>query len=449
MSGKRFVTNRSAGAGATRSGPRRRPQASTTAVTATRPAAARLSQKAVLTGRVSAAAGSTTAATTSASRQLDHRGVHQAAGRAAAPVAVVTGVGVIRWSTRGPGREARALPGPPLPWRPSLLDLAGFLQELLLEGGDRVEGLLGRFLTRNGLVELLLLLDEEFKELRHVPDVLLPIEARPEGVVPRPEGVVLGGVVDALEGALAAGLGELDLRILREPPLAEVERLPRDFLAVPGGENEGLSADVRPPNDLSVGASEPRHHGEGGSVGDLGRLRRDRRLAEADPLDDPGHRALAEQLVDLEDVHGPRLHHRGHVLGQCEVVLERLDRGVGVDDSDRVGAGHSRLVPDVGAVLPDEAVDLHGREVVTLPGLVGDPVEIVGERLTGQLVARLPPVELADVAHHRPVGVVHLLGCAGQLVAVPGPERPLLRGVAEDVLSVVDDQKVRHLREPV
>src|SRR3989442_53477 len=167
------------------------------AVAATRVADARLSQKAALTGRVSADAGSTTAATTSASRQLDHRGVHQVAGRAAATVAVVTGICVIRWSTRGPGEGgAGSPPGLRSPPEPSLLDLARFLQELLLEGGDRVQRLLGRFLTRDGLVELLLLLDEELKELRHVPDVLLPIEARPEGVVPRPEGVVFGGVVD-------------------------------------------------------------------------------------------------------------------------------------------------------------------------------------------------------------------------------------------------------------
>src|SRR6266849_2128906 len=181
MSGKRFVTNRSASAGATRSGPWRRPQASTTAVTATRVAAARLNQKAALTGRVSADAGSTRARR--ASRQLDHLGVHQVAGRAAATVAVVTGVCVIRWSTRGPGEGGAG--APPLPRRSFLLDLAGFLQELFLEGGDRVQRLLGRFLTRDGLVELLLLLDQELKELRHVPDVLLPIETRPEGVVPR------------------------------------------------------------------------------------------------------------------------------------------------------------------------------------------------------------------------------------------------------------------------
>src|SRR5260370_33788504 len=106
MRGKRFVTNKSASAGATRSGPWRRPQASTTAVTATRAAAARLNQKAALTGRVSADAGSTTAATTRASRQLYDLGDHQVAGRAAATLVVVTGACVILWLVRVPGAGA-------------------------------------------------------------------------------------------------------------------------------------------------------------------------------------------------------------------------------------------------------------------------------------------------------------------------------------------------------
>ena len=117
---------------------------------------------------------------------------------------------------------------------------------------------------------------------------------------------------------------------------------------------------------------------------DLREFRRDRGLAEADPLDDPGDLAFAEQLVDLEDVHGAGLDHRRHVLGQREVVLQRRDRDVGIDDADGLALGLHGLVPDAAAVLPDEAVDLHAGEVVALTGLVGDPVEIVVQGLAAQ-----------------------------------------------------------------
>src|SRR5215831_19976037 len=91
----------------------------------------------------------------------------------------------------------------------SLLDHSVVRQELLLEVGNCVERILGRLLAGDGLVELLLLLDQQLEEGRHVPDVQLPVEARPEGAVPRTIGQVLRGRIDALEPALAAGLGEL------------------------------------------------------------------------------------------------------------------------------------------------------------------------------------------------------------------------------------------------
>ena len=75
------------------------------------------------------------------------------------------------------------------------------------------------------------------------------------------------------------------------------------------------------------------------------------------------------------------------------------------------------LVPDVSAVLPDEAVHLHGREVVRLAGLERDSVEVVIQGLAGELFALLALEELAEILELLPVDVVHLLAGAGQLVA--------------------------------
>ena len=58
----------------------------------------------------------------------------------------------------------------------TLLDQARFLQQVLLELGDVVQGRLGVLLAGDGKVELVLLLGQQLEELRHVPDVLLPIE---------------------------------------------------------------------------------------------------------------------------------------------------------------------------------------------------------------------------------------------------------------------------------
>src|SRR5271155_817725 len=58
--------------------------------------------------------------------------------------------------------------------RAKLLDAAGFAQELVLERRDRIQSLLRRDLTSDGLVDLLLLFGQQREELRNMPDVLLP-----------------------------------------------------------------------------------------------------------------------------------------------------------------------------------------------------------------------------------------------------------------------------------
>ncbi len=100
-------------------------------------------------------------------------------------------------------------------------------------------------------------------------------------------------------------------------------------------------------------------------------------------------------------------------------------------------------------MLPDEGVDLPRDEVVGLAGLIGDPVEVVVERLAGEHLALLAHEELAHLLEHIPIDVVHLLGRAGQLLIVLRLEILLLFLVAEDVRAIVVDQNIRHLREAV
>src|ERR1700757_4058882 len=104
----------------------------------------------------------------------------------------------------------------------SLLDQVVVLQQLLLKAGDRIERILAGLLAGDGLVELLLLFHEELIEHRHVPDVLLPVEAQGIGAVPWPEGVVFRRGIDAAQRALPAGGGKLELRVRLQPPFAEV-----------------------------------------------------------------------------------------------------------------------------------------------------------------------------------------------------------------------------------
>ena len=97
-----------------------------------------------------------------------------------------------------------------------LLDQASLGQQVLLELGDVIQRGLGVLLAGDGKIELVLLLGEQFKELRHMPDVLLPVELRSPGAVPRTVGHVLRILVDRLDGRLAAASRELVL----DPALA-------------------------------------------------------------------------------------------------------------------------------------------------------------------------------------------------------------------------------------
>lgn len=74
-----FIKNKSARAGATKRPPVWRPQAFTTRVRQTRAAAAKLTQKAMLRGRMSMEAGIEMMAASKASRQLFQLGVYQKA----------------------------------------------------------------------------------------------------------------------------------------------------------------------------------------------------------------------------------------------------------------------------------------------------------------------------------------------------------------------------------
>ena len=75
-----FITNSSARAGATSSGPLCLPQAFTTAVKATSATAARLTQNAMSRGRTKTDPGTMTSAANSGGRQFDHDGFSQPPG---------------------------------------------------------------------------------------------------------------------------------------------------------------------------------------------------------------------------------------------------------------------------------------------------------------------------------------------------------------------------------
>src|SRR5687767_11048527 len=111
--------------------------------------------------------------------------------------------------------------------------------------------------------------------------------------------------------------------------------------------------------------------------------------------------------------------------------------------------GRLGFVPDIAAILPDEAVDLHGIHVVGLAGLIGDSIEIVIERLAGEHVALLAHEKLAHLLPRVPIGIVHLFGRAGQLLIVLRLEVFLFFLVAKNVGAKVRNENVRHLREAV
>jgi hypothetical protein len=150
-----------------------------------------------------------------------------------------------------------------------------------------------------------------------------------------------------------------------------------------------------------------------------------------------------------EDVHGAGLGHRRHVLDQAQVLFERGDSFRRVDDAFGLAVRRLGFIPGVAAHLPDEAVDLHRREVVALAGLIGDSVEIVFGRSAGEHVALLALEELADVLEVIPGHGIELFAGAGQLLAVLRLEVLLLFVVADDVLAGEVHQHVGELREAV
>src|SRR5262249_50710046 len=124
------------------------------------------------------------------------------------------------------------------------LDMPSFLEEVLLERGDVIPRRLGILLAGDGKVILLLPLHQQLEELKDVPGVLLPFEARRPCAVPWTVGHVFRIVVDRLHRALAAGGSEGVLRGGGEPPLDEVHRLLVLQVAVPAQEDERLAADI-------------------------------------------------------------------------------------------------------------------------------------------------------------------------------------------------------------
>src|SRR6185369_10497300 len=193
-------------------------------------------QKEAAAGRAAAAATEMTSPTRMASRQLP-RETSRSVGVMRAVCVADMGRGMLRYlELRGrrapPWRTFRHLrystgermgtpssPRPRLCPRLSQLERRGrhvtsfyqarFRKQVLLELGDIVEGRLGVLLAGDGQVELVLLLGQQFEELRHMPHVLLPIELRGPGPVPRPVGQVFGIVVHGLDGGLPAAGREL------------------------------------------------------------------------------------------------------------------------------------------------------------------------------------------------------------------------------------------------
>ena len=107
------------------------------------------------------------------------------------------------------------------------------------------------------------------------------------------------------------------------------------------------------------------------------------------------------------------------------------------------------LVPNVPAILPQELIDGGCKEVVALADLKLDAEEIVVERLVHKHVAILALEELTEISVVTPSYFIHFLWRARQLVLVLFHKILLLGRVAEDVLAVVIDDEVRHLREAV
>ena len=128
-------------------------------------------------------------------------------------------------------------------------------------------------------------------------------------------------------------------------------------------------------------------------------------------------------------------------------MLGALDGFLGVDHAERRLGGC--LVPDVAAILPDEGVDLHGREIIALASLVGDAEEIIVGHAIAKLVTLLALEKLADILVPRPVDIRPVFIGAGQLLVELLLVVRRFGGVAEQVLAEEGDVVVRELREAV
>src|SRR5229473_90414 len=208
-----FITNRTARAGATRSPPLWRPAARTTSVRATSATPSPAIQNENLAGSRVTASGISTKAATSASGQFDHRSARKPEVEAVMQSVLVLGPSLLSLAVAGfqRGSMRRSDPARAAPGAEELLDPPAFFQELFLKCSNCVERRLG---------VLLLLLGQELEELRHMPEILLPVELRRPRSVPRPERQVGWIGIDRFQRALTARLGKGNLRLLRQPPLA-------------------------------------------------------------------------------------------------------------------------------------------------------------------------------------------------------------------------------------
>src|SRR5215213_11537159 len=102
-----------------------------------------------------------------------------------------------------------------------------------------------------------------------MPRVLLPLETWRPGPVPGTISYIFRVVVHRLDCTLTPGGGELMLHRWRQPPFHEVDRFLDLLVRRPSHDNEGLAADVRPPDELAVGAAQSWHLGKGNLVGHL------------------------------------------------------------------------------------------------------------------------------------------------------------------------------------
>src|SRR5688572_20773503 len=147
--------------------------------------------------------------------------------------------------------------------------MPGFLEQLFLEDSNIVQGGLGVLFAGDRQIILLLTLYEQLEELRDMPGVLLPIETRRPGTVPRAVGYVFGIVIDRLDRTLAACGCKLMLHFRGKPPFDEIDRFLDLRVGGPGHEHKGLTADVRPAGYLAVGTAKARHQSKGNLVSDF------------------------------------------------------------------------------------------------------------------------------------------------------------------------------------